>query len=458
MFGRFPTAAAAAFARFAARICSVAACALSLALAAGPPQSADESTAPKGVRRRIAETTPDFLSLSGEFRVRTESRQGLGYRQGSNDTYNLVRVRVNIGVEPTSWLRFGFQGQDVRAPGIRGGLPNIGSFRDPFDVRQAYVEFGGDKSPVRLTAGRQLLMFGDQRLVGALDWANTSRAFDAVNLQIQGAGAKVNVFSASVVQNDPGRRINQSAEGNNLHGIYAAVGNIVPGSTLEPYLLWQTTPATVNELGVAGDLDRYTGGVRLWGKGLGPWDYNAALVRQWGDAAGAAIGAWGFYAELGYTLDAPGKPRLYSEYTFGSGDADPADGKVGGFVDLFPTAHLWYGYNDLVGWRNIKNLRLGVQLQPCAKVGLRFDYHSFHRVERNDGLYNVAGRLTVAAPSGGAADMKIGDEFNATFTIPLTSVLTLGGGSGYMIPGPFLQANTPGHGNTFSFLFFTYKF
>ena len=458
MFGRFAMTCAGATAKFAGRLCAVLLCAVSAGLAGSLPQAADETASKNKVRQYLDKAAPGFLSLSGEFRVRFESRQGLGYRAGINDSYNLVRTRVNIRVKPAPWLRFFFQGQDARAPGIRAGLPNIGVFRDAFDVRQAYVRIGSDESPVNLTAGRQLLILGDQRLVGALDWANTSREFDAVKLQIQGGGAKLTAFSASVVQNDPGRRINQSAEGNNLHGLYAAVENVVPGSTLEPYLLWQTTPSVVNELGLRGDLDRYTGGVRLWGKGIGPWDYNAALVKQWGDAAGAEIGAWGFYTELGYTLDAPGKPRFYTEYTFGSGDADPADGKVGGFVDLFPTAHLWYGYNDLVGWRNIKNLRLGVQFQPCAKLGLRFDYHSFHLADRNDGLYNVAGRLTAAAPSGGAADTRIGDEFNATFTIPLTSVLTLGGGSGYMIPGPFLKANTPGNGNTFSFLFFTYKF
>ena len=444
--------------RLAGRLWAVAAFAASLALAGNVPQAATEAASANKIRRYIDKTTPDFLSLSGEFRFRFEGRQGLGYRAGNNDGYSLVRTRVDIGIEPASWLRFGFQGQDARAPDIREGLANIGAFRDGFDVRQAYVQLGGDKSPVSLTAGRQLLALGDQRLVGALDWANTSRAFDAVKLQIQAGRVQTIAFSASVVQNDPERRINRSAEGNNLHGVYAAVENIVPGSTLEPYLLWQTTPTVVNELGLRGDLDRYTGGARVWAKGLGPWDYNAALATQWGNAAGAEIDAWGFYAELGYTLDAPWKPRLYSEYTFGSGDADPADGKIGGFVDLFPTAHLWYGYNDLVGWRNVKNLRLGVQLRPRSKLGLRLDYHSFHLAERNDGLYNVGGRLTVAAPSGGAAATKIGDEVNATVTIPLTAVLTLGGGSGYMIPGPFLKANTPGQGNTFSFFFFTYKF
>ena len=403
---------------------------------------------------------PKWLNLSGEFRFRFESRQGLGFVKNNDDGYGLARTRVNVGIKPTSWLQFGFQGQDSRAPGIRDGATNNGVFRDPFDVRQAYVKLGGGETmPVAVTVGRQLLVYGDQRLIGALDWTNTSRTFDAAKLELKaGDNAKLDFFSASVVQNNPNRTINQSAEGNNLHGFYGAIKNIIPKSTIEPYVLWQTTPVVMNELILRGDLDRYTGGVRIFAKGLGPWDYNFAVVKQWGSSAGADIDAWGSYAELGYSVKAPWSPRLYAEYTFGSGDADSSDGTIGGFVDLFPTAHLWYGYNDLVGWRNLKNIRLGAQLKPHKKVALRFDYHSFWLANKRDGLYNVAGVRSVAAPDGGAADAKIGDEVDVTFTVPLTPVLTVGGGAGHMFRGPFLEANSPGSGNTFSFLFCAYKF
>ena len=421
-------------------------------------QDSGNAVAKPTLEQGLGEAKPDWLSLSGEFRVRYENRQALGYQKGSNDGYALVRTRLNIGIEPAKWLRFGFQGQDARAPGIRDGLSNIGAFRDGFDVRQAYAEFGTSDSVVSLTVGRQLLAYGDQRLVGALDWANTSRAFDAVKLVLRRPGAKVDIFSASVVQNDPERRINQSAEGNNLHGIYAALENLIPGSTVEPYFLWQTTPVVVNELNIRGDLDRYTTGVRAWAEALGPWDYNMAIVGQQGSAAGALIQAWGYYLELGYSIDRQASPRLYVHYNFGSGDEDPEDGRIGGFVDLYPTAHRWYGYNDLVGWRNIRNLRLGAQVRPHAKLGLQFDLHSFWLVSRHDALYNVGGRLSVAPPPEGAANTKIGDEVNVTFTWPLTELISLGGGVGYLFPGPFLKANSPGVGNTFSYLVIAYSF
>lgn len=113
-------------------------------------------------------------------------------------------------------------------------------------------------------------------------------------------------------------------------------------------------------------------------------------------------------------------------------------------MDLFPTAHVFYGYNDLASWRNLENLRLGAQAKPLRKLAVRFDYHSFWLADTNDGLYNVAGRRTVVAPT---------DEVDATYTLPLTAILTLGGGIGHMCPRPFLESNTPGSGNTFTFLF-----
>ena len=408
--------------------------------------------------RGLGKDLPSWVSLSGEFRVRYEGRRALGYRQGSDDGYGLIRTRLDLGLTPASWLKFGFQGQDASAPGIRDGLSNIGVFRDGFDLRQAYARIGSEASPVALTVGRQVLAYGDQRLVGALNWTNTSRAFDAVKLRVQGDGARFDVFSAQVVQNDPDVRINRSMEGNNLHGVYGVIENVIPGSTLEPYLLWQSTRSVVNELNRRGDLNRYTMGLRAWAKGLGPWDYNLALVQQRGDLAGAEIRAWGYYAELGYSIAAESSPRLYVHYNFGSGDEDGGDGRVGGFVDIYPTAHFLYGYNDLVGWRNLKNIRLGAEFKPHPKFGLQFDFHSFWLATGNDALYNVSGRLSVAPPPGGATDLKVGNELDAVFTVPVSKAVSLSGGVGHMFPGPFLKANTPGHGNTFTYLVASYRF
>ena len=413
---------------------------------------------PGTLQSGLGDELPGWLSLSGEFRFRFENGQGLGYSEDSDDGYGLTRTRLELGVRPVSWLNFGIQAQDSRAPGIRPALSNSGAVRDPFDLRQAYAEIGASRSAASLKVGRQALIYGDSRLIGAPNWSNTSRVFDAVRLQVRGSGAKLDLFSASVVRNDPNRRLNRSVEGEYLHGLYGSLENVIPGSTLEPYLLWQTKSSVVNELNAHGDLDRYTLGFRAWGKGLGPWDYNAALVRQWGQVAGSDIQAWAYYAELGYSIEARLNPRLYIHYNFGSGDKDSQDGRFGGFVNLYPTTAFLYGRANRVGWRNHKGLRLGSELKPHSKLTLLLEFHSFWLASKTDALYSAGGQVSVAPPPGGARDAKVGNEVDAVFTVPVTDNFSLGGGLAHMLPGPFVKANTPGHPFTYSYLFTSYKF
>ncbi len=413
---------------------------------------------PGTLQSGLGDELPGWLSLSGEFRFRFENGQGLGYSEDSDDGYGLTRTRLELGVRPVSWLNFGIQAQDSRAPGIRPALSNSGAVRDPFDLRQAYAEIGASRSAASLKVGRQALIYGDSRLIGAPNWSNTSRVFDAVRLQVRGSGAKLDLFSASVVRNDPNRRLNRSVEGEYLHGLYGSLENVIPGSTLEPYLLWQTKSSVVNELNAHGDLDRYTLGFRAWGKGLGPWDYNAALVRQWGQVAGSDIQAWAYYAELGYSIEARLNPRLYIHYNFGSGDKDSQDGRFGGFVNLYPTTAFLYGRANRVGWRNHKGLRLGSEFKPHSKLTLLLEFHSFWLASKTDALYSAGGQVSVAPPPGGARDAKVGNEVDAVFTVPVTDNFSLGAGLAHMLPGPFVKANTPGHPFTYSYLFTSYKF
>ncbi len=374
---------------------------------------------------------PKWLRLSGELRFRSETRHGMGFTDSNEDAYGLFRTRLNVEIEPSEHVRFFFQGQDSRAPGILPARAN-GVFRDPFDVRQAYVEIGsGEDGPVTVTAGRQLLIYGDQRLVGALDWTNTSRTFDAVKLSLKSKPFKLDLFSAQVAQNDPGRRINQSLEGNNLHGAYVQWTTPLKNTVFEPFVLWQTNPSVLVESAAPGDMDRVSFGFRVAAKALAGWDYSATLVGQRGSMGGADINAEAVSVQVGHTFDVAARPRVFLEYNYASGDDDPTDNSIGWFSDIYPTAHLYYGYNDLVGWRNIKNLRLGMALNPVRKLKLNIDFHSFWLANRHDNLYNVAGNISVRPGPELGVDTKVGDEVNVTLATPVNKSMTLGGGIGY---------------------------
>lgn len=51
------------------------------------------------------------------------------------------------------------------------------------DIREAWIEIQHLLGPLTLQAGRQIFAYGDQRLVGHLDWTNVGRSFDGVRFK-----------------------------------------------------------------------------------------------------------------------------------------------------------------------------------------------------------------------------------------------------------------------------------
>ena len=121
----------------------------------------------------------------------------------TDDSFFQQRFRIGMMIKPADWLKFYVQGQDSiefgeKRPEIPGASGAEGD--DYFNLRQAYVEISDyDKSPLGLKIGRQVLSYGDERLVGEFDWNNFSRTFDAVKLTIKGTGYSLDTFVSSPV-------------------------------------------------------------------------------------------------------------------------------------------------------------------------------------------------------------------------------------------------------------------
>src|SRR5262245_22349178 len=197
----------------------------------------------------VADPLPKWIRLSGEFRTPVERRTGFNYQPDNNDAYGLIRNRLNLELRPVKWVAFFFEGQDSRVPGLDAGRA-IQTFRDTFDFRQAYIRVKAADGLVRLTVGRQILLYGNQRLIGPSDWTNVSRTWDAIKLEIGTADAKVDLFASSVVVIDP-THPDHHHDGSNIHGAYGSFRRVVPHAVVEPYLLWKT-----------GGVSIWTGGLR----------------------------------------------------------------------------------------------------------------------------------------------------------------------------------------------------
>jgi Alginate export len=423
------------------------------------PLHAQQAAAPtaKRVSDSVNQQMPPWLRLNGEYRFRFEGLGGSAFRPDADDGYVLGRARVNTTIIPTNWMKLQFQGQDSQVWG-RNPKPDAPPFEDTFDVRQAFVEFGNvESSKLGLRVGRQELFFGEQRLVGHLNWTNTARSFDAVRASYRRKDFRIDAFAASVVNLRDGA-FNRRTDGNNLHGVYSSFSKIVPKATVEPYAFWRLGRGVRSESGATGKLDFKTVGLRWVGKLPANLDYGLEVAGQTGTLSVDDVRAFAGHWVFGYTLPKiKTTPRTFLEYNYASGDRNPTDGKRGTFDQLYPTGHDKIGLADQVGWRNVEHGRAGVELKPTAKLSMSGSYHTWWLANAHDGLYSASGAL-VARVANGTAGRRVGQEADVQAVYPLSPQMQLGVGYAHIFPGTFLKKATPGKPYNFSYMMLTYLF
>ncbi len=189
---------------------------------------------------KLDERLPRWLHIGGQYRDRLEGPIGIGYT-GTNDFYLLDRFRLIIGIRPKEWLTFFGEVQDSRIF-FNHHIANANPFEDSWTLWQSYAQVGSSTSGwVDALAGRQVLLFGDERVIGPSNWLNVGRTFDVARIDLHHPRYQVSVFASSVV---PGSStyLHRAIPGNNFYGVYGSFNNIVPNGTFEPYVLWRVAP------------------------------------------------------------------------------------------------------------------------------------------------------------------------------------------------------------------------
>jgi hypothetical protein len=102
----------------------------------------------------------------------------VNFGKSVNQQDMMSRLRIGAIFSPVSWFTISAMGQDARAP-FYTPTPAPNSVRDTMDLQEAYIElFGATKTGFGAIAGRQMLNFGESRLIGLPQWSNVSRTFD----------------------------------------------------------------------------------------------------------------------------------------------------------------------------------------------------------------------------------------------------------------------------------------
>lgn len=353
------------------------------------------------------------VKMGGEFRYRLELRDDFNFNDDSyeDDAIHLLRTRLQMDVNVGKTLHAFIQGQDAESF-ASSSLNRTSVFIDRLDLRQLFVELTSpiEELPVALKVGRQELSYGDQRFIGAFDWSNVSRVFDAVKASWRPADwAQIDAWLSQVVLIDRVRP-DSADHDDNFYGLYTSLKPL-KDHALDTFLFIRHDQD--NELrgeitSHRGQLKEYTFGSRFKGK-HGAWDYGLEGAAQLGSRAHEDIEAVAWHNELGYTLaDISWSPRIGMEYNHGSGDDNASDGEVGNFDNLFPTNHLHYGHIDFASLRNIDHLEANVSAKPLKPLTMTTKYHWFFLDTSKSAWFN-AGQGVIRA-AGVNASKTLGQE------------------------------------------------
>lgn len=402
--------------------------------------------------------------VGGQSRYRYEYRDdfNLNDRAYEDDNLHLIRNRLNFDLaylSETGAVPFHIfmEGQEAHAF-TESQVNKSTLFVNQIDLRQAYGEFKSPwkKAPITIKAGRQELNYGDQRFVGALDWTNTARVFDALKFVLAfNPQVQLDMFISRVVKIEK-EKWDQAQNGDDFYGIYLSTKPWKESMdhVLDTFLFVRNNrdESIVGErTGERGELKEYTLGNRFKGKKClpgrpaGDWDYGTEYALQVGSRSHDDIQAWAFHQELGYTLSKLfWTPRIYGEYNHASGDRNPTDGKSQTFDNLFPTNHNKYGFIDFLSLKNMNDFMVGTSVKPHERLLISTDFHWFLLDAKESAWFNASGAVFRAANADASQDL--GREIDLLATYKLTEHWNLLSGYSHFFSGPFAR-DTGAHSN-----------
>lgn len=160
-------------------------------------QAQAPTTVDKPAEAPKVEPTPvkawsDGFKVGGMVRFRPEFKNNYDYDRTTSDAVEFVGQKIQLSVEKefSPDVKAKITIQDSRLwggePGYQTGLSTANdNTRQSTDIREAYIDVKSLLGPIDLVIGRQILAYGDQRLVGHLDWTNVGRSFDGAKLRYE---------------------------------------------------------------------------------------------------------------------------------------------------------------------------------------------------------------------------------------------------------------------------------
>lgn len=395
------------------------------------------------------------LSFGGELRMRLMNEKNRLRPLGNTElnAYELWRWRNYLHWKHSDWLRV--YAEMIDASIFQNDLPPTGIDLNRWDMQNYFVdvaplEFDGQK--VWLRTGRQELLYGSQRLVSPLDWANTRRNFEGLKIFTKGEAWDFDLWVTNPVNtatpnNGPLSKFDYQFDQRNRNRVFSGAWSTYKGvkdHVFDYYFLWDHT--TQNNAG-GPNLPAYPLGDRmlLATRWLGNHAYSDdATVHaeveggyQFGTDFGDRVQAGFVTVGAGHTWkNLWGEPNFWFYYDWASGSNNP-DGTVDGtFFQYFGLVHAYLGLIDNISRQNITDLNWRWTIKPHKKVTFMAAQHFFAKANSADYLYNVTGSR-VGQPNTGT---NVGQEIDLLLTYNHNANFSLETGYFWFLYGSVLDS------------------
>ncbi|MBK8911412.1 MAG: alginate export family protein [Chlorobi bacterium] len=358
------------------------------------------------------------VKIIGQVRERTELDNRSFSQNPHLDPFHLLRSRLGGAITFNDHLGAMVELQDARTFGASRTVLNSGA--TSLDMRQGWIELRGlFDSTLTLRVGRQVLAYGNERLVGASDWGNFGQSFDGLVAKTTIGSVTLDGIAAAIARNPATPVYTRDVFLAGLWGGWKTAGGPAdPTVTIQGFFLFD------NPRFDSVRQNRHTVGVHSIGA-LSGIDYEVDGAYQFGDFfAGAAhrdIAATLVGVRLGYTMKEAMGLRIGAGLDMLSGKGtDSTKHQV--FNTLYATNHKFYGHMDILdnaaqrGDMGLRDLIIQASVATSATTKIAADLH----------LLSLASNPDDLGISGGTA--TIGKELDLTFTAKLFDAFTLQAG------------------------------
>jgi hypothetical protein len=369
------------------------------------------------------EADEKVLSTSGNIRIRTQSEQFTDF--SSLRDYSILRIRGNFTIKPETGLKIFIQPQFSKYFGQQdyvssGATSNTltttssGLWDDNVILHQGYFDYSISEN-LFLSAGRITLSYGDELVIGVNDWSNIGRSFDAFKVKYIYSLGYTDLFTSKINETN----VTAASAGNNdFYGLYNVWSLGEYAKAFDTYFFYSRDSRN----GIPLDLDLWTMGARVK-SAVESLDYRAEGNVQTGSISQNYVMGGLFDAEIGYKFSA----IRFAVEGFTASEK---------YNQLYPTAHKWLGYEDVISRKNITGGAV-TALYTANKLTTELGAQAFYRTVSTASAYNYTGGALGTASASAAMD--VGTEFDLTVKYKVSEHFVAQTGASLFQPGNYLK-------------------